>query len=76
MRTYKTTKHLQPFDLWYKNHKHLFSTAQIEHYDDLYDKVLVLEDEEGDLELRLNTLYGYKDELMNKWQEQGLLGEH
>lgn len=73
MRQYKTTQHLQPLDKWYKNHKHLFKDHQIEHYDDLYDKVLILEDEEGDLELRMKTLTDYKEKLMKQWEEQGLL---
>lgn len=73
MREYKTTKHLQPFDKWYKYHKHLFNPNQIEHYDDLYDKVLILEDEEGDLELRLKTLNEYKEKLINGWRERGVL---
>ena len=75
MRQYKTTHHLAPLDLWYKKHKHLFKITQVEHYDDLYDNVLALEDEEGDIGLRMTTLLEYKSKLMNDWKDKGLLEE-
>lgn len=71
MRQYKTTPVLAPFDLWYKQNKHLFKQHQIDHYDDLYDSVLALEDEEdGDLEQRLSLLNEYKEKLVSGWANE------
>lgn len=71
MRSFKTTEVLPPLDLWYKHHKQLMSQTEREKFDDMYDAVLEVEDDEKvNMEERLEKLKAFVQKLEESFPKE------